>query len=118
MTNTKPTIDIFIEPPIHFEDLWRDAVPMLLSGVTVRVASVAPAGVAALSIFQADCEPSAWGSWEDAEALRRWSFRRRTPERRLAWLVSTLELAYASGALTPRGARGFRGNARQASAPV
>ncbi len=40
-TNTKPTIDIFIEPPIHFEDLWRDAVPMLLGGVTVRVASVA-----------------------------------------------------------------------------
>src|SRR5690606_31483484 len=39
-------------------------------------------------------------------------------EQRLAWLVSALELAYASGALTPRGARGFRGNARQASAPV
>lgn len=40
-TNSKPTIDIFIEPPISFEDLWRDAVPMILGGVTVRVASVA-----------------------------------------------------------------------------
>lgn len=47
-------------------------------------------------------EPSAWGSWEDAEALRRWSFQRRTPEQRLAWLVSALELAYANGALKPR----------------
>jgi hypothetical protein len=55
-----------------------------------------------LSIFDPDGEPSAWGSWEDAEALRRWSFRRRTPEQRLAWLVSALELAYASGAFSPR----------------
>ena len=46
--------------------------------------------------------PIAWGSYEDAEALRRWSFRRRTPEQRLAWLVAVLDLAYQSGALTPR----------------
>lgn len=52
--------------------------------------------------FALDKEPSAWGSWEDAEALRRWSFQRRTPEQRLAWLVSALELAYASGALKSR----------------
>jgi hypothetical protein len=43
----------------------------------------------------------AWGTWEDAEALRRWAFARRTPEQRLQWLVSALELAYASGALKP-----------------
>lgn len=47
-------------------------------------------------------EPSGWGTWEDAEALRRWSFRRRTPDQRLAWLISALELAYAAGALSPR----------------
>ena len=46
--------------------------------------------------------PPAWGTYEDAEALRRWSFLRRSPEQRLAWLVSALELAYQSGALTPR----------------
>ena len=39
--NTKPTVDIFIEPAIPFEELWRDATPMLLGGITVRVASVA-----------------------------------------------------------------------------
>jgi hypothetical protein len=52
--------------------------------------------------FDPDKEPSAWGSWEDAEALRRWSFARRTPEQRLAWLVSALQLAYQSGAIKPR----------------
>ena len=46
--------------------------------------------------------PAGWGSYSDAEALRRWSFAQRTPEQRLDWLVSALELAYASGAITPR----------------
>lgn len=46
--------------------------------------------------------PARWGSYEDAEALRRWSFRRRTPEQRLQWLQSALELAYRSGAIKPR----------------
>jgi len=43
--------------------------------------------------------PVQFGSWEDAEALRRWSFQRRSPEQRLAWLVAALEIAYGSGAL-------------------
>ena len=52
--------------------------------------------------FDPDAEPSAWGSFEDAEALRRWSFERRTPEQRLAWLQAALVIAYQSGALKPR----------------
>jgi len=52
--------------------------------------------------FDPDAEPSAWGSFEDAEALRHWSFVRRTPEQRLAWLKAALEIAYQSGALKPR----------------
>lgn len=52
--------------------------------------------------FDPDREPSAWRTFEDAEALRRWSFERRTPEQRLAWLKAALELAYESGALKPR----------------
>jgi len=52
--------------------------------------------------FDPDREPQAWGSFEDAEALARWSFMRRTPEQRLAWLEAALKLAYASGALRPR----------------
>ncbi len=52
--------------------------------------------------FDPDQEPSAWGTWQDAEALRRWSFARRTPEQRLAWLQSALQLAYETGAIKPR----------------
>jgi hypothetical protein len=52
--------------------------------------------------FDPDHEPSAWGTFEDAEALRWWSFERRTPEQRLAWLRAALELAYQSGALQSR----------------
>lgn len=52
--------------------------------------------------FDPDQEPRAWGSFEDADALRRWSFERRSPEQRLTWLKAALELAYQSGAIKPR----------------
>ena len=52
--------------------------------------------------FDPDKDPRAWGSYEDADALRRWSFERRTPEQRLAWLTAALELAYKSGAIKQR----------------
>ncbi len=55
-----------------------------------------------MATFDPNREPSAWGSWEDAEALRRWSFQQRTPEQRLAWLVAALQIAYGSGALKSR----------------
>jgi hypothetical protein len=42
------------------------------------------------------------GTYEDAVALRRWSFRQRTPAQRLEWLVSMLRIAYQTGALKPR----------------
>lgn len=44
--------------------------------------------------FDPDQEPSAWGTFEDAEALQGGSFERRTPEQCLAWReVERLELA-------------------------
>jgi len=55
-----------------------------------------------MKTFDPNAEPSAWGTFEDADALRRWSFDRRTPEQRLAWLKAALDLAYQSGALKPR----------------
>lgn len=55
-----------------------------------------------MTTFDRDKEPSAWGTFEDADALRRWSFQRRTPEQRLAWLTAALEIAYRSGAIKPR----------------
>jgi hypothetical protein len=35
-----------------------------------------------------------FGSWEDAEELRKWSFLRRTPQQRLDWLVDALTIAF------------------------
>jgi len=55
-----------------------------------------------MSDFKVSEPPTAWGTFEDAEALRRWSFLQRTPEQRLNWLIDMLEIAYASGALKPR----------------
>lgn len=40
-TNTRPTVDVFLEPPIPFEELWSSAVPMSIGGQEVRVASIA-----------------------------------------------------------------------------
>lgn len=55
-----------------------------------------------MSQIRADGPPASHGSYEDAEALRRWAFLRRTPAERLAWLVEALEIAYRTGALKPR----------------
>jgi hypothetical protein len=42
--------------------------------------------------------PQAWGSFEDAEKLRRWAFLQKSPAERLAWMIEMLEIAYATGA--------------------
>jgi hypothetical protein len=54
--------------------------------------SQAPAAVAAAT----------FGTWDDAERLRRWAFLQRTPQQRLDWLVQALEIAYQSGAIKGR----------------
>lgn len=43
--------------------------------------------------------PPGFGSWQDAEDLRKWSFLQRTPQQRLDWLVQALTIAYQRGAL-------------------
>jgi hypothetical protein len=40
-----------------------------------------------------------FGSWQDAQELRKWSFLRRSPQQRLDWLVEALTIAYQCGAL-------------------
>jgi hypothetical protein len=39
--NRSPTVDLFLESPIPFADLWRDAVDMTFRGITIKVASLA-----------------------------------------------------------------------------
>jgi len=48
--------------------------------------------------FDARSIPEAWGSFEDAEKLRRWAFLQKSPAERLAWMIEMLEIAYATGA--------------------
>jgi hypothetical protein len=50
--------------------------------------------------------PAAFGTWDDAERLRRWAFLQRTPQQRLDWLMQALELAYQSGAIDARPVNG------------
>jgi len=51
--------------------------------------------------FDARLIPQAWGSFEDAEKLRRWAFLQKSPTERLAWMIEMLEIAYATGARQP-----------------
>jgi len=46
-----------------------------------------------------------FGSWKDAENLRKWSFLQRTPQQRLDWLMQALTIAYQMrGSQTSRSA--------------
>jgi hypothetical protein len=122
----RPTVDVFAEAPIPFEELWADSVDVALGKLRVRIASIAhlegsrgcrspPRSCAPrnAAIWQTmtiaspskdnATAPVGFGSWEDAERLRQWSFLQRTPEQRLAWLIDVLEVAYQCGALVPRG---------------
>jgi hypothetical protein len=61
--------------------------------------------------FDPQSIPQGWGTYDDAERLRRWAFLRKTPAERLAWMVEMLEIAYATGArqpLQPTGSPGDR----------
>jgi hypothetical protein len=40
-TNTKPTVDIFLESPIPFEEMWNDAMTAPFGEVKVRIVSLA-----------------------------------------------------------------------------
>jgi hypothetical protein len=50
--------------------------------------------------------PAKFGSWQDAENLRQWSFLQRTPQQRLDWLVQALEIAYQCGAMAVKPVNG------------
>ena len=108
-THRCPPVNLILESPIPFADLWRDAVDMTFRGVTVKVASTEDLTrfeSDAVSMLErrpiADHRPQGWGSYKDAEDLRRWSFLQRTPEQRLEWLIEMLDIAYQSGAIKPR----------------
>jgi hypothetical protein len=52
-----------------------------------------------MSLVELEAPLPNFGSWKDAENLRKWSFLQRTPQQRLDWLVQALTVAYQCGAL-------------------
>lgn len=113
------TLNIVANTAIPFDTLWSDAQPLTGHGMPLRFASATHliqlakpnqlgiphsvlAQLATLDKCRSDLPPAAWGTFEDAETLRRWSFLQRTPEQRLNWLIDMLEIAYASGVLKSR----------------
>jgi predicted nucleotidyltransferase len=122
--NPRPTVDLFADCPTDFEALYQDSTSMALAISTVRVASLghliaikrAAGGPKDLDDVERLIEvirrkklPMAsdvtkraapnFGSWQEAQELRKWSFLQRTPQQRLDWLVQALTVAYECGAL-------------------
>jgi hypothetical protein len=44
--------------------------------------------------FDPNIPPPITGSYEDARRLAEWDFLRKTPEQRLQWLISMLEIRH------------------------
>jgi len=106
--NRCPTVDLFADHPMDFEGLYADSLLLPLSAASVRVA-----GVEHLTMHKTknrmrpdkmQCAHSGFGSWQDAEDLRKWAFLQRSPQQRLDWLVQALTIAYECGALKDRAA--------------
>ena len=57
---------------------------------------------ARVQVDPGESPPPSNGSFADAERLRKWSFRRRTPQQRFEWLLSMLKAAYKIGAIKVR----------------
>jgi hypothetical protein len=112
-------LSVLAHTAVPFDDLWHHSLQITFCETRLRFAStphlieiarrdragVSPIFVQRLCVLDAHrskSPPAAWGTFEDAETLRRWSFLQRTPEQRLNWLIDMLEIAYASGALKSR----------------
>lgn len=92
-----PMVDLFLEPPLPFEELWSRSAVMNLRGVPVRVASIADLVALKRPVSAQSPQPRL----PDREALLRTTLALSVDER-LAWLESMMEIALASGALPKR----------------
>lgn len=103
--NRRPTVDLFADYPLDFDALYRRSNEISLNNPTVRIASVEHliaikrAAGRAIDDDANESPPAGCGTWQDAEALRKWSLLRRTPQQRLDWLVEALTIKYQVAAL-------------------
>jgi hypothetical protein len=62
--NRQPTLDIMLNPVVPFPDLWRDALVVPMSGIALRIASIA-------HLIQMKRQAGRPQDLADVEALRR-----------------------------------------------
>lgn len=108
-------VDLFVEEPIPFEELWAGSVTTHVGGTPIRIAGLEhlikmklDAGgprdledVAALKEITTMDETESverWG-WDEHRRAQIRSMARSTPQQRLEWLEDALRLALQSGVL-------------------
>jgi len=94
---------VFADPAVR--ERWRTESDMLAFSKTSTTRGGSPRSSGRLELMNHDQATPAittFGSWQDAENLRKWSFLQRTPQQRLDWLVQALEIAFQCGALRAR----------------
>ncbi|MEX0990608.1 MAG: hypothetical protein WD206_09990 [Actinomycetota bacterium] len=83
--NPMRSLNLFVENPIDFEELWIGSEVVDLDDMQIRVASKQPSD-----------------GWEADRLARLTNGLEATPAQRLAWLEEAIEFAHRAGAL-PRG---------------
>lgn len=81
--DARRNVDLFVEAPIDFEEMWARSVQIMVDDVAIRVAAVETPG----------------GTWPDARDDLAHVLATTTPAQRLEWLDDLLDLAHAAGAL-------------------
>ncbi len=98
-------VDLFVEHPIDFDELWNRSEIINLSHTVVRIASIPDLIRLKRRVEMPDDRdretlPDDWGAGWEAHRVHQLTFAlRATPAQRLAWLEEMIVLAYQVGAL-------------------
>lgn len=116
--NPLRAVDLFVDHPIDFEELWAESDTVDISGTAIRIASLEHLiRLKEIAGRAQDLEEEGFGMKDaDQPRVADWEKMRRdqlesiagaTPAQRLAWLEDALRLAHAAGAIR----RGTAGSA-------
>ena len=112
--NPMREVDLFVEHPIDFDELWNRSEIINLSHTVARIASIPdlirlkrlagrPQDLADIEMAgdeDRETLPDDWGAGWEAHRIHQLTLAlRATPAQRLAWLEEMIVLAYQVGAL-------------------